>query len=39
MAAARGLRVLRFTWLHLTQWADEVVDVIERAVHAGLAVA
>jgi very-short-patch-repair endonuclease len=38
-AAAQGLRVLRFTWLHLTEWVPEVVDVIDRAVRTPLAAA
>ncbi len=29
-AVANGYRVLRFTWLHLTQRADEVVELVEQ---------
>jgi hypothetical protein len=38
-AAAVGLRVLRFTWVHLTQRLDEVVDIIEQAGRASRQVA
>ena len=30
-AAAAGLRVMRFTWVHLTQRLDEVVEIIDEA--------
>ena len=33
-AAAHGVRVLRFTWAHLTTFVDESVALVERAVHA-----
>jgi hypothetical protein len=29
-AVAHGLRPLRFTWSHVTQRPDEVVDIVER---------
>ena len=38
-AVANGFRVLRFTWVHLTQLVDDVVDVINRTIARQLSVA
>ncbi|HET9548506.1 MAG TPA: DUF559 domain-containing protein [Desertimonas sp.] len=38
-AVAHGYRVLRFTWVHLTELCDEVLDVITRTIDSGLAAA
>ncbi|MEY2571678.1 MAG: hypothetical protein QOE63_2028 [Acidimicrobiaceae bacterium] len=31
-AAAHGLRVMRFTWVHLTRFVDDCVELVDRAV-------
>ncbi|MGH9247196.1 MAG: type IV toxin-antitoxin system AbiEi family antitoxin domain-containing protein [Acidimicrobiales bacterium] len=33
-AAAHGYRVLRYTWLHLTEMVDDVIDLTEEAIRA-----
>ena len=38
-AVAHGYAVLRFTWVHLTELADDVVDVINRTIVPRTAVA
>ena len=32
-ATARGWGTLHFTWVHLTHFTDDVIDVVRRTVH------
>lgn len=32
-ATARGWATLHFTWVHLTQFTDDVIDIVTRTVH------
>jgi len=32
-AVAHGHRVMRFTWVHLTDLADDVLDLLDRTIH------
>jgi hypothetical protein len=38
-AVAHGYRVLRFTWVHLNDLAEDVLDVITRTIRTGIALA
>jgi hypothetical protein len=38
-AVANGYRVLHFTWVHLCDFADDVLDVVDRTIRPRIAVA
>jgi very-short-patch-repair endonuclease len=38
-AVAHGYRVLHFTWVHLRDLADDVLDVVDRTIRPGFAAA
>ena len=38
-AVAHGYRVLHFTWVHLRDLTDDVLDVVDRTIRPGFAAA